>query len=377
MLKKDIISYIEEKGGKSFAEMPLSEVDSLILCQFAYLNLSICGINLGESPKTLRAISQSVDENALVSGVFFPEKNLRLFKLAARSRRFMNVYAAHFLENIDPDNEKQFAAITFRLGENASFIAFRGTDMNFVGWKEDLNLSYLMHIPSQLSALSYLEAVSLLEGEKLFVGGHSKGGNLAVYAAAHASPSIKERLVNVFNHDGPGFLPEFFDGDAFQSVKDKIHKTIPQTAVIGLILETHEAYHVVKINAPTLNQHISFTWEVENGAFVYLDDIDEVSRHTSKVIAEWISGMDFDTRRSFVEALYSVILATKAETLEDLSANWREALRAAVETLKTGDPQTREIINTNISELLRLSAEDFRRSIECMKNGCEEAAEQD
>lgn len=356
----NMVSYIRELGHQSFDERPFCEVDSLILSQLSYLNYRKCDTCTTPCSGALSDIFSKCFGGSYVRHTWNPDGNIALMRCAALSRRFGDVVAAQHVSVVDRAEEEQFSAITFHLNDTLHYIAYRGTDATVVGWKEDFNLSFSKNIPSQYSALRYAEQIARTSKGTLILGGHSKGGNLAVYAAMNLPKEVRARIFRVYNHDGPGFPAEVFDSPAYRSIQSLIHKTIPQTAIIGLMLEQHESYFVVASNAFTLFQHDPFSWIVQDGSFVYIKDVDNFSKYTNRTLNAWLSELDIDTRKTFVDSLYAILRHTDAVTLYDLASNWRRNLKTIYEAVRDTDPSVRRVISQTIGALIRASAEEMK-----------------
>ena len=303
----NIITYVEEYGGKTFEEVPFQETDSLIFCELSYLNFSGSSFVRRDFSCTIRDWYESEYRDDAADGLFSPEKDQKLLALLAVSKRFGPVRGGFFTASTNTNTQEQFAAITFRIDDHHSYIAFRGTDNSLVGWKEDLNLAFLDELPSQISAKNYTELVMNELSDTFYLGGHSKGGNLAVYAAMHVPDYIQDGIAAIFNHDGPGFLPQVYTSHEFLTIRKRIRKTVPQSAFVGLILEQHSDYTVVKSDAFSVLQHDPYSWVIENGAFVKIASIDTVSRYTNQALSHWIYSLDPETRRQFVDTLYDLL----------------------------------------------------------------------
>ncbi len=350
----DIISYIQEKGDLTFEENPFNEVDSLVLSQFAYMSFADCAVCTGDF-QTLSDIAKKHYDPQFFRELWQPEKGAMLFLAASKSTRFRDVAAGYFVNIIDADAEKQFSATTFRLSDDLYYIAYRGTDQSFVGWKEDMNLSFMEHTPSQQAAGEYFASCAQKVSGSFMVGGHSKGGNLAMYAAMTAPAYVRERIHTVFDHDGPGFLPQVFQSKEYWTIRDQIQKTIPQTAIVGLLLEYHEDYSVVASDAFAFLQHDPFAWIVQNGQFVHLEKVDGVSKYTNSTLSTWIGNMDMDTRQTFSEALYAIMASTDAATFSELLENWQSNTKAALRQARDTDPRVRRVVIKTIMSLIGTS----------------------
>lgn len=308
------------------------------------------------------------------AGMWSEEDGLRLLAAAAASPRLRDVRVVGHVESTDVRAEKQFAAVTFRLTDDLSYVAFRGTDSTLVGWKEDFNLSFRCPVPSQVAAARYLADVAgRLDGE-LVVGGHSKGGNLAVYAAASVPADVGERITRVFSHDGPGFLPEFLATGEFANVAPRIDKTLPQSSLVGMLLEQQEGFRVVKSNRLLIWQHDPFSWRVDGRDFVYLDDLAPDARYLDAAISAWLSSRTNEERERFIDTLYSVVEASRVRTTRELRADWRRNIPTAARAFADLDPETKDFMVDTATALLRLGV----RSVpELLPGGARGAAGRD
>lgn len=252
-------------------------VDSLVLSWLAYTRLPAddpaLAPALGWEGVRLADLYRAEYFATYYAGMWGEEPGLDLLAAVAASPRFRDVRVMGYVDATDPQAEKQFAAMTFRLTEDLSYVAFRGTDASLVGWKEDFNLAYRCPVPSQVEAAHYLADAAARVGGDLLVGGHSKGGNLAVYAAATAPRDASGRVTRIFSHDGPGFLAEFLATEDYRRVEGRVEKTLPQSSVVGMLLEQQEGYRVVRSNRAMIWQHDPFSWVVEGCDLVTLDGL--------------------------------------------------------------------------------------------------------
>lgn len=229
-------------------------------------------------------------------------------------------------------------------------------------------MSFLSDTPAQLSAVRYFEEIAGRMRSNYILGGHSKGGNLAVYAAMSAKPIFQEDIALVYEHDGPGFLEATLQRPGFRAIQDRIYKTVPESTVVGLLLTEHEKYTVVASNAIGLFQHDPFTWRVENGDFVEVENTDIFSRATDRTLTNWLSENDADTRRAFVDALYGIVQATGAHTLGELADNWQSNIRPVLQAMRNMDPAVRRMILETVASLLRASGRGVKETIEAEIN---------
>jgi uncharacterized membrane protein len=233
-----LFDYLLWRGDLSFRASPFNEVDNLILAELSFVDFAEILPSDPSASMTLRDAAEIYfsAERETQSALLVPEA-VPLLRAAAETERFSSLYLCGFERRTDAQCEAQFAAITFLLPDGEMFIAFRGTDDSLVGWKEDFNMAFLSVIPSQSSAMLYVDRMAATyPAYRIRIGGHSKGGNLAVYSAAKCASVHRERIIRVYNNDGPGFSRAFLDSEGYTAIKDRIHTILPETSVVGMLL---------------------------------------------------------------------------------------------------------------------------------------------
>lgn len=357
----NIIDYAETMED-SFTIRTINAVDSLILSQFAYLHFSgfIPGISDNSEPISIGDLAEYDNLEKLFIGVRDSRKNRKLFHALSRSPRFRNVRLAYQVDKTDFALEKQFSAITYLLDNGMAYIAYRGTDSTFVGWKEDFNMAFLYPVPSQEEGVIYLNSVAELITGDLIVGGHSKGGNIAVYSSLRCKPHIRGRIIRIYSHDGPGFTPEVFLSEGYSDIQAILQKTQPQSSVIGMLLQHQEPYRVVKSNRIWIMQHDPFSWLVEGEDFLYVGTVRGSTKYTNEILNRWILSVDKEKRELFVDTLYQVVKATDAKSFHDLTDDWLKKAVAVVYSIKDIDEETRWFLIKTIGSLFVLLVKNLR-----------------
>lgn len=228
----DMFEYLSWRGDISLAHSPFNAVDSLILSVLSYLPFD------GIVPETIHkngaSLEDANDSMRLLDIRSLPirdDRDIKLLSALARSERFKNMRLCAYVNDIDIEKEKQFSAITILTGDKHAFLAFRGTDLTLVGWKEDFNMSFLTTVPSQAAATEYLERVYGELRMNLRLGGHSKGGNLATYAAAFCTNKTQKHIQAVYNNDGPGFDSSIIESEGYRRVQGRLHSYVPQSSI--------------------------------------------------------------------------------------------------------------------------------------------------
>ncbi len=284
----------------------------------------------------------------------FGNDTKQLFFAMAASPRFRNIRIMGYTEQADPVAEKQFSAMTFQITPELYYIAFRGTDSTLLGWKEDFNMAYQSPIPSQEEAVRYLEKAALYCSGKLLTGGHSKGGNLAVYASAMCRENIQNRIMKIYSHDGPGFLESTLESLEFQRISSRVEKTLPQSSVIGMMLEHQEDYTIIKSSKMGLLQHDQFTWEIESDHFICIDKLTKDAKFADKTLTDWLNQISEEDRERFVDALYGVLTANNLTSIDDFKADWQTAIPATLHALSQLDGDTKKFILHTLKKLASL-----------------------
>lgn len=299
----DMFDYLTWRGDLSFSQDPVNGVDALIFSGLAYVcydNVPEEGVTLSEAADAFFALGDCEDRVRV-------KKDLELLLAAAQTARFGNTRLCMYRDLLIPEQETQFAAMTFRLDDGSAFLAFRGTDHTLVGWKEDFNMTFQQTIPAQRLAQQYTREVAMELTGPLYLGGHSKGGNLAVFAAARSSPMVQERIRQVFNNDGPGFTRYLMGDPGYLAMVPKIRTFIPQSSVIGMLLEHEEPYTVIRSKTVGLLQHDLYSWELLGRQFVPVQEITDSSLFLDATIKSWFADMTNQERNQLVDVMFGLL----------------------------------------------------------------------
>ncbi len=352
-----IIDYLKEYGGQSFYEKPMNDVDSLALCQFSYLKFDgmVPGVKENGRSVTLEELAARSDRDKLFADERFEKENRELFEKMLHSRRFRTLRMNCYINIVETEWETQFSAITFLLEDNTMYIAFRGTDETIIGWKEDFNMAFLSPVPGQELSVKYLNTVTGRLHSPFYIGGHSKGGNLAVYSAMNCIPKVQERILKVYSMDGPGFRPEVLAECRYDEIADKVVKILPHSSLVGMLFETDIRYRVVESKTFGLAQHDPFSWLVKDGQFVEVDGIYEKRMRMDKAINQWILSLDETQLRTFVDTLYQVVSASQAKDLIEFTADWKKSMNGMVAAMKEIDKQTADMLRAIVKSLFEIA----------------------
>ena len=320
----NIMDYLDWRGDITFEQSPFNEVDNVILAQLAYVNFR----DIIPSPEEKRSITlkeasqmffDMYTENELKQDKSFISEAPFLMKKAAASKRFGNLILSNYVDTVDETLEKQFGAFHIRISPKHTYVVFRGTDDTLVGWKEDFNMSFIMPVPSQEAAVEYINSTCQYIRGRLYIGGHSKGGNLAIYSAVKCSERVRKKIDCVYNNDGPGFDVNMIKSAKYQAMLPLIKSIVPENSIVGMLLEHDEDYIIVK--------------------------------RLNKALSSWINSVDNERREEFVETLFGLLYASGAKNLSDVSADRLRSTREVIRQYAGLDKDSRTLIKNMLLSL--------------------------
>ncbi len=345
----NMLDYILWRGDVPLGAVPVGEVDGLILAQLAMMRWERC---LGEGETaTVSELYPKMNEPPVSVG-FTGESDQKLLKLAAESVRFGSLTVSDFASAFDEDLGMQFAAVTFHLPDGTLFVAYRGTDNTIVGWREDFNLAFSHPVPAQEAARIYLCHIAEKYPGEFRLGGHSKGGNLAMYAAATVDDALRKRILAVYNYDGPGFSDRMDDGQLYSRIQGVLRTCLPQGSIVGLLLAHPEEYAVVKSENVSILQHDPYSWQVEGPRFIYMPELSRDSVRFDLAFRRWLSTVDEANRQLLVDTLFSVLEATRSATFgREFWQGLTKNSMAVVAAIQKVEPQNRKRVTRMLADL--------------------------
>lgn len=339
----NIMDYISWRGDLSFEQSQFNEVDNLILACFSYVNLD--GISAVTKQKGI-GLKKLTKEFMKLHTMKELEADKSFIRLApfmmmemAKSVRFGKCVVRNYVNDIVTEAEQQFAAMEIVLEDGTSYVSFRGTDDTIIGWKEDFNLSTGV-VPAQKRAIEYLQKISEHTDGMLRVGGHSKGGNLAIYGSVMCK-SAHEKILEIYSNDGPGFSREFQELPETKEMMPKIIRIIPEYSIIGTILEHEKEPVIVASSSKGLLQHDGFSWEVQGPALVRRDSLNKTALRFIEILHKWIDGMDMEQKRLLIEDLFATLQASGYENLSEVQSGGLKSLAAMVKRVEKFAPESR------------------------------------
>lgn len=337
----NIFDYLAWRGDIPLQQMPVNDIDALILSQAAYFLYESLpedrqSCSLGELWDFLK------DQE--ISHTFVAEKDRKMLEILSQSPRFRDLTVCDFSAVWSDEADIQFAAVTFMLPDGIPYIAFRGTDHTLVGWKEDLYMAFSDMVPAQAHALQYLKTIIDKYHQPVVMSGHSKGGNLAMYAAVAAEPEQQAYVLQVFVHDGPGLPEELFLSEGYERIKNRLRVFLPEKSMVGILMRHPEAFNVVKSDAVGPMQHDPYSWQLMGSRFEYADGLRNISLYVENLTRKWIQDVDEEQLHFLVDTIFGVLEATEAVTLDEMVKKIRKNPRLLITVVKDMDEDAKKIV---------------------------------
>ncbi|MDD6057715.1 MAG: DUF2974 domain-containing protein [Clostridiales bacterium] len=364
----NILDYLDWRGDLTFQAAAFNEVDNLLLAQLVYVAFD----GIVEAPESGERITvkeasarffASHDEKKIMEQVSQIKTAIYVLKKMAKTKRFADAKLFAYVNEISRLEESQFAVICVELSDNSVYVAFRGTDSTIVGWKENFNMGYLSTTPGQRKAADYLNRMEFPKGKKLRVGGHSKGGNLSVYAAVKCSPCMQEKILEVYSNDGPGFSREMLESEAYQRMLPKIKTILPESSIVGMLLEHQGEFEVVKSSQRGIQQHDPMSWEVLGAAFVPGEGIAQGSILLDETLKNWIVGLDKEQRQQLVDTVFDILDEADIRTLDDLCHSKWKTVQELMRAKSKLAPETQKLFLRAIKLLWKSGNDAIKRTV--------------
>ncbi len=352
-----IMDYLDWRGDLSFTASEVNEIDGLIFSEIMYTEMD----DIFREGITLAELAGAYEREKIDQTDFIYDPAPLLMKAAA-TERFGQLRLYSYVNRIDPEQTMQFSAVVFMYDDLHRYIVFRGTDSTITGWREDLNLALINATPGQEAARMYLEENAGTSGE-IYIGGHSKGGNLAYYAAATCRRDIYERITRIHSFDGPGF-PD--DSPVLEILRDTAVKTqhfIPESSLVGILMESPGIRILVRSSAISYLQHNPYTWSVEFTHFERTENQTSFASYTENVMDRWLTELDPESRGDFIDTVFDALEKTGIKTLQDIQQNPVKTLFGFFEEINRADSDMKKNISDVLKQLTSTGAEEFRDAL--------------
>jgi hypothetical protein len=362
------MDYMEWRGDVTFKASEVNEIDGLIFSQMSYVFFEDI---IDDNNNTIGALAErffnkySMDEIENLPEII--KSSCMIFKKMAECERYKNLRLINYVTDFQPDIAKQFAAVTVVMDEENYYVAYRGTDDSLAGWEEDFKACYMMPILSQMEAVEYLGEIMTLFHGNVYLGGHSKGGNLATYAAVMIDSKYKDRIVRIDNYDGPGFLPEFVESESYKKMCCKVRTYNPQKSIVGMIMFREGENVIVESTGKGFMQHSGITWKVQGRHFVTCDRYEKFSENFADINKTWINEITKEERELAIEIVFKVI-RSGFDTVTGLKEGFFSTASTIVRSYKGVDKATRKVIGKIVSKMIRLSSDSISEKRKEKKN---------
>ncbi len=364
-----IADYVSWRGDLAFDRDPFNEVDNLLLSMFSYIEwggIVSDKIGLESSISFQEAATRWLEkENKteyIVSMPAYKEVPIILEK-ASKMPRFKDIRMHGFSVILDPEETRQFSAVIFTVRKDRHFVAFRGTDDSIAGWKEDFQLSFKAEIPAQQAGAVYLKEVCGALPGYFAVGGHSKGGNIAVFSALQLPDSLQNRVLDIYSNDGPGLREALVESEKYKRVQSRIHTIVPKSSIIGMVLEHGEDFRVINSQGVGILQHNGLLWAVEGCRFVDEAGLTEESLRMNRTVRKWMETLTYEEKEDFVEGLFGIFEAAGTQTFTDWKTERLSRLEAMLKAYKEMDDKTRSGLVLGMELLISESNRQLLHSI--------------
>ena len=354
---KNMLDYIKEFGHVSFEERDFSEIDALVLTELEYLPLEkvVPSDENGENFVTVKEIAEYMQEHKQElfdeNPMMITQERHEVSQVIADAPRFQSLKFFGVVSEWDKDTTKQFAAVTVEVEPSVRLVVFRGTDETLIGWKEDFLMTYSPLVAAQTDAKEYLAKQASLWGGDLMISGHSKGGNLAIYAAATQEEDVQLRIVDIFCFDSPGLYRSVLETKGYQNIVPLAMRYIPQDSLVGLMLESEVPYVIVKSNATGAMQHSAMTWEIEDGQFIKMEKLTKNSQLNDQTFKKWTESVSDEELELFWNVFFELLFNAGIDTVNDLYGQFMHYVQEFLKAAGNMDEEKRELL-TRIALLL-------------------------
>ena len=354
---KNMLDYIKEFGHVSFEERAFSEIDALVLTELEYLPLEkvVPSDENGENFVTVKEIAEYMQEHKQElfdeNPMMITQERHEVSQVIADAPRFQSLKFFGVVSVWDKDTTKQFAAVTVEVEPSVRLVVFRGTDETLIGWKEDFLMTYSPLVAAQTDAKEYLAKQASLWGGELMISGHSKGGNLAIYAAATQEEDVQLRIVDIFCFDSPGLYRSVLETKGYQNIVPLAMRYIPQDSLVGLMLESEVPYVIVKSNATGAMQHSAMTWEIEDGQFIKMEKLTKNSQLNDQTFKKWTESVSDEELELFWNVFFGLLFSVGIDTVNDLYGEFMHYVQEFLKAAGDMDEEKRELL-TRIALLL-------------------------
>ena len=357
---ENILTYLKKYKNKTFREMEFNEIDNVIFSSITYSEFK--GIipedrsTISLNDAMIKFVNKYTLKDAKKLG-FAQKDSYKIIKEIIDSKRYKDilVYGYRYISNKD----MQFCAMSFRAKGLFTYVGFEGTDHLLSGWKEDFEMIYHFPVSAHKEAIRYLDEMVYIFDKNVIVGGHSKGGNLALVGCMYAHPIIRHKIKKIYSNDGPGLRKEQIESHSFKKIENKLVQIIPNYSVVGLLLLQNDDLIVIKSSRKDILAHAVLTWEVEDKKFKR-STLSTMSKRLDVSILEWLEKHDDEKRKKVITETFKALEDAGIKNLYDIKSV-RNAIKV-IKSIRKLDQETKDILYDclafNLSYVLSKDKED-------------------
>ena len=339
----NVIDYIDYYGKYSFDERPFNEIDNLVFSLISYVDLNKQVSKNSFKPISLSEVSddifKSIDSSFIKKQILATREGLKVLEEASKVNRYKDIKLINYVYKAD--EKSQFSAVTFKISSNLCYVSFEGTDQLISGWEEDFKMAYRFPVEAQVYAKNYLNKHFILKNTKIIVGGHSKGGNLALTSAMYCNRLIKNKIVKIYSNDGQGLRISQITSKQFKSIEDRYIHIVPNYSIVGMLLRNNDNYKVIKSNKKGIMAHSGLSWQVSYDHF----EMDKLSRF-SKVFKEgfekWLDNYDDEQRKLFVTSIFDLLYKNNIRDIKEIKSK-KEFIKNIIKSSKELHPNVKQM----------------------------------
>ncbi|MGT2744458.1 Mbeg1-like protein [Streptococcus phocae subsp. phocae] len=356
-----LVDYVTHNQETSFTKLALNELDIAVINEIGYLPFDglIGQASYRLSDMTLANLIRG-NQDAFGKPVYnflITKERLALFLAVSQSKRFANLSLSNYVNDINVEFEKQFAAMVFTIDTiNHVQIVFRGTDDSLIGWKEDFKLTYMREVPAHRSAIAYLKTFQKEHPNcDVTISGHSKGGNLALYASSFLSPYGQSFIKRLYLFDAPGLPQSQLKHSGYRAIRDKLTVIQPHESVVGVMLYYDVPLTIVRSLSYGLLQHKICNWLVDlGGTFETVAERSALSLHLEVAFRDWTRDLSKSELKLIGDAFFDTLIASGITSLNAFTFDEKAmgTIFRAIYSLHSIDHRKKALMITSMRKLI-------------------------
>lgn len=319
----NLIDYLKWKGDVPLGEYPFNVFDSMVISALAYLRFEGT-LNADETLPLKEAVERirKIKEPVFATCDYPMQKKAYkdLLDAIIASKRYGDLVLSNYVDVTDEVDTVQFSASTYSFPNGDTAIGYRGTDETLVGWKENCQLSF-MKVSAQRKAAEYASSYAS-SGHPFYLCGHSKGGNLALYAALALNEEEQKLLSHLYLLDSPGLCPDVFGHVDLAELDKKTTFIVPGYDVVGQFFPMgFTNTRIIASDALGVLQHAFLAWRIVDGDFVELKNLSPECDWVNKLVRDWLIDVELPDRIRFIDGMFNAITSHGEKTVWDLGKN--------------------------------------------------------